>query len=110
MELREQRLQNILVISPVGRMDAVTALDFSQRFNACIEAGDTRFVVDMSGLDYISSAGLRSVLTAFKKTEARQGILLLCGLNGLVRESFQLSGFLNYFKTYDTVAEAVAEA
>lgn len=109
MELLEQRRQDVWVFSPIGKMDAVTAGEFSQRFDARMEAGDTRFIIDMSGLNYISSAGLRGVLTAFKKAEARQGRFLLCGLDGLVREAFKLSGFLTFFKTYVSVDESLAD-
>jgi anti-anti-sigma factor len=107
MELFEQRRRNVLIISPVGKMDAVTVTEFSHRFDAGIEAGDTLFIVDLSRLDYISSAGLRGVLTAFKKAGAKQGRLLLCGLTGLVREAFHVSGFLTHFTTYDNVDEAL---
>jgi anti-anti-sigma factor len=109
MQLYEEKREDTLVLSLVGKMDAVTVSEFSRLFEARIEEGGTRFVLDLGRLVYISSAGLRGVLSAFKKTEARQGTFLLCGLNGLVRETFQLSGFLAHFKTYENVDEAMAD-
>ena len=108
MEVPEQKRQNVpMIIYPAGKMDAITVSDFSQRFDAGIIAGETNFIVDMSSLSYISSAGLRAILTAFKKAEAQNGKLLLCGLNGQIREAFLMSGFLTYFTTYASVDEAL---
>lgn len=109
MQLYEEKRRDALVLSLVGKMDAVTVTEFSRLFEARIGEGENRFVLDLGTLDYISSAGLRGVLTAFKKCEARQGKLLLCGLTGQVRETFHLSGFLTHFKTYGNVDEAIAD-
>lgn len=112
MDLRvdETRTGEVLVISLAGKMDAISVAIFNQRFVAAIGGGERRFVVDMSGLDYISSAGLRGILTAVKKCEATGGRLCLNGLHGMVRDAFELSGFLRYFETFACREDALTQA
>ena len=64
-------------------------------------------MLDLSKVDYLSSAGLRSVLCLGKLTQANGGKLVLCGLKGAVREIFQISGFLGLFPVAETLVRAV---
>jgi len=95
-----------LLAQPGGRIDSNTAGQFEQELLTRIEAGEARVVLDFSALDYISSAGLRVVLMAAKRTQAAQGALALCGLNESIREVFEISGFLSIL----TVCEGRDEA
>lgn len=107
MEIVVNRESNALIGVLQGRMDAVTTADFDRWFAERIDAGEQRLVLDMSGLEYISSAGLRSLLAAAKKIKAVGGALALCGLSGTVAEVFRMSGFLTIFTVRDSSAEAV---
>ena len=62
---------------------------------------------DLTALEYVSSAGLRCVLAIAKKLKASEGTLALCGLSGLVKEVFSVSGFDSFFPVYETVDEAI---
>jgi anti-sigma B factor antagonist len=78
-----------------GRLDAMTFGDFDEAaapLVAQVAEGGT-LVVDLSGLDYISSAGLRSVLLAAKRIRASGGRMSLCSLNHQIAEVFDISGF-----------------
>jgi anti-sigma B factor antagonist len=97
----------ILVATLNGRMDAVTAPEFDAWFSTHLQAGENRLILDMSGLDYISSAGLRSLLAAAKKIKASGGAVVLCGLSGTVAEVFTMSGFMAIFTVVATRSEAV---
>ena len=57
--------------------------------------GPARLILDLAGLDYISSAGLRVVLVAAQKARELGIVLILCGLSGAVHEVFEVSGFLD---------------
>ncbi|MDO9630480.1 MAG: STAS domain-containing protein, partial [Humidesulfovibrio sp.] len=63
------------VLEVTGRMDALTSQGFETECQSRLEAGDTRIVADLGGLEYISSAGLRSILSAAKKLKAAGGDL-----------------------------------
>jgi hypothetical protein len=71
-------------------------------------AGGSRLVVDLSGVDYTSSAGLRALLATVKETRRRGGDLRLADINPNVRKVLDLSGFATILKIYTGVDEAVA--
>jgi anti-anti-sigma factor len=110
MELDVIEQNGMVVMILAGKMDANTVARFNRSFTSRVEGGGKLFIVDLSGLTYISSAGLRGVLTAVKKCEAVGGKLFLNGLAGIVHDAFQLSGFLRYFETFATREEAIAAA
>jgi stage II sporulation protein AA (anti-sigma F factor antagonist) len=84
---------DISVVSPQGRLDSVTSANFERDLLEYIESGGTRLLIDFSKLDYISSAGLRSVLLAAKRIRASGGRMSLCSLNHQIAEVFDISGF-----------------
>ena len=95
------------VLGVVGRLDATTSHEFEEQCSTWLSLGEKCIVVDMSGVEYISSAGLRSILTSAKKTRAEGGDLYFCGLTGMVADVFKLSGFAAIFKIFDTREQAV---
>ncbi|MBI9079449.1 MAG: STAS domain-containing protein [Pseudodesulfovibrio sp.] len=108
MEFTNTKNGNALVVKVTGRMDAITAPEFDGQCKNWIETGDTKVVVDLSELEYISSAGLRSILAAAKKLKGAKGEMLFAGLSGMVEEVFNVSGFAAMFSIYKTIDEALA--
>ena len=107
MELKTRDEQGVLVVEVKGRMDAVTVQDFDKTTQALVDQGKTKIVLDLSGLDYISSAGLRGLLALAKKLKTKQGKLSLCSLSGMVREVISLSGFDQILPIFDDLAGAL---
>lgn len=107
MECTCQKENGTMIISVTGRMDAVTARDFEQESNAWTGGEENRLVVDLSGVEYISSAGLRSFLMLGKRVKAAGGRLMLSGLQGMVREVFDMSGFATLFPIFETREQAI---
>jgi anti-anti-sigma factor len=110
MEFTNSKIGNFLVLAVKGRMDALSAQQFEDEFARRLAAGEKRFVVDLSGLDYISSAGLRSILTASKRLKAENGDLAFCGLTGIVAQVFTVSGFLKILPVFATREEALTRS
>jgi anti-anti-sigma factor len=81
------------VVSVKGRMDAVSSPEFEKEMAVSIAEGNNVLILDLVALDYISSAGLRSILTITKKLKGKDGKLLIAGLKGMVKEVFEISGF-----------------
>lgn len=108
MDIESRQHGSVIVATLKGRMDAVTAPEFDAWFTARIQAGENRLVLDMAGLDYISSAGLRSLLAAAKRVKAVVGAIVLCGLTGTVAEVFKMSGFMAIFTVAATSEEALS--
>ncbi len=93
--------QNARVISPVGRIDAATAPSLENAL------GDREIVVDLSSVEYISSAGLRALLATLKRVKALGGNLVLCSLHPYVKEVFDITGFSRIFTICNSKEEAI---
>jgi len=108
MEVVCRKEKNAAIVSVTGRMDALCSADFEKVLDEQIAAGETRFIIDFSGLEYISSAGLQCILSTAKKLEPRQGDLILAALKGTVKEVFEISGFSSIFTLAESVESALA--
>lgn len=98
-----------MVVEVKGRMDAVTAPEFEQNLSETISKGEKKIIINLSGLEYISSAGLRSILVVAKKLKAEQGTLFFYGLQGTVQEVFKISGFFSIFRIVDSLEAALSQ-
>jgi anti-anti-sigma factor len=99
-----------VVLRVSGRMDAENAPQFEGICQSCIAEGYTSLVADLSELAYVSSMGLRSFLSVAKTLQSKGGALRLCGLKGLVKQVFEITGLMQINSVYDTVESAVLEA
>lgn len=80
-------------LAVAGRLDTQTAPELEKEFDA-ISAGLKELTFDMTGLEYVSSAGLRVILKA-QKTMNTQGSMKLVGVNDAIMEVFDITGFLD---------------
>lgn len=110
MEFSASKQGMFLVLAAKGRMDAITAPRFEAECDSQLKAGEKRLVVDLSGLEYISSAGLRSILASAKKLKAQGGDLAFCCLSGIVAEVFAVSGFAKLLPVLATLDDALARS
>jgi anti-anti-sigma factor len=97
MEIREERAGGALVLAPRGRIDSGTAAELEKSLLGPVARGDRRLVIDLRGVDYISSAGLRVLLRAANELRPLGGTLVLCSMGESVREVFELAGFTALF-------------
>ncbi len=107
MECSCTRQGRTLVIRVQGRLDATTTEAFNHEWQSWVDSKVTRVTLDLSDLEYITSAGLRGVVALHKTLKGRHGELALCGLNGLVSEVFAVSGLSFLLPIYKTLEEAV---
>ena len=110
MKLSDDPRGDVLVVRPEGRIDTNTSEELESWLMSRLAGGPRRLVVDMSAVDYISSAGLRVFLMTVKKLRGTGGQLVLGGLNPSVRQIFELAGFLSIFAVEADVDRAVARA
>ena len=90
-----------------GSLDSATAPPAQQTPDAILAGGGRKIVVDITGLDYISSAGLRVLLGTAKRLGGGTGALRLFGLNETVGEVSQISGFSRILAVFATETEAL---
>lgn len=107
LELSEREEQGWSVLTVTGRLDTKTVEKFSAKCATWIDASRANVVLDLSGLAYVSSAGLSSILGAAKRVQARSGRFAVAGLKGLVKEIFAISGFETVLPTYPDVETAI---
>jgi anti-anti-sigma factor len=93
-----------------GQLDGVGAPEIEKRCLAILGAPGARLVLDFSGLDYISSAGLRSLLVLAKKARAAGGGFAICNPAPMVREVMEISGFDKLLRLTDSREAAIAAA
>lgn len=80
-----------LTVALTGRLDTATAPELEQALKVSLD-GVTALILDMTALDYISSAGLRVLLSA-QKIMNRQGAMKVVGVNETIMEIFEVTGF-----------------
>jgi len=109
MEINSEKIRNCVVVSVKGKIDAVTSPDFEKSLSELIGKGEKIIVMDLGSLEYISSAGLRSILATAKHLKPIDGKLLFAGLQGPVKDVFRISGFASIFQIFDSRDEALQQ-
>ena len=97
----------VALIQISGSLDSLTCDEGQVVFDEQLKNNQVRMVVDLSQVDYLSSAGLRVLLSALKNARERGGDLYLVGLQDSVRKVLNLAGFTSIFKIFPTIAEAI---
>jgi anti-anti-sigma factor len=107
MQFSTRTSNDIHIVVIAASHDSTTSPEPKNSLDAVV-AGAKKVALDFTGLDYISSAGLRVLLGAAKQLRAAGGTLGMFGLNQSVREVFEISGFSTILSVYQSEAEAVA--
>ena len=110
VEVRE--MEGRIVIAPKGRMDGVTTDTFVEKGQQALGDATKQYVLDLSDVPYVSSAGLRGVFVLAKAVREANGAFSLCipEANKMVREVFSMSGFARVMTIRGTVEEALHRA
>ncbi len=107
MEITEERRENILILRVIGRLDSSTSKMMEERLLPIIDSGEGRLVIELSQLDYISSAGLRVFLLAAKRMGNTNGRMILCSLKNAVKQVFDIAGFSTFLTLAGSTEEAI---
>lgn len=99
---------SVLVVS--GRIDSASSGGFEQQMEAVFAPAPEAVIIDLAGVEYMSSAGLRVLLMAAKRVKAEGRALVLCRMADNIREVFDISGFSAIFAIEETLDAARARA
>jgi anti-anti-sigma factor len=108
MNVVESRSGNAVVLALRGKLDGLSAPTVEDHVSRLTAGGMKRIVFDCSGLDYVSSAGLRVFLATAKQLQTAGGRCGFAALSPQAREVFRLSGFLELLEIHPTVDHACA--
>jgi anti-sigma B factor antagonist len=108
MEITSTRFKHCDVVKVAGRVDSSTAPQLADELNRVTGEGRYKIVLDFTQLDFISSAGLRVLISTLKNCKRyNRGDVLLAGLPANILSVFDLAGFTSIFKIHPDVLSAV---
>jgi len=105
MDVKTEGDITIAVIVP--RFDAYTASEVETVLKDLIAKGAKKVICDFSQTDYVASAGLRVLLSSAKSLQKCGGQILMVSMKPYVREVFEVSGFSQIFKVFNSQDEAL---
>jgi anti-anti-sigma factor len=107
IDLQISRLENVTLVELEGRVDSSNANLLGEALTNEIDNGHTNLVLDISSVDYMSSAGLRELVSAYKKVKRVAGDLRLVQPSPRVQDILELSGLDTIFQVFPTQTDAV---
>jgi anti-anti-sigma factor len=108
MEAYFEQLGPQLLIAVSGRLDTISAPQFDERLAPVLAPGHTDILIDMSGVSYMSSAGLRSILQLVKFTAENGGRVGLFSVPAQIMDVIDISGLPARLDLYPDRASAVS--
>ncbi len=113
MEISQRRLNRVDILTITGRVDAATAPRLKEALDAVCSAERYNIVLDLAGLEYISSPGLRVLIETRKRvrdwkiTNIEGGDIRIANMPPRIKEVFDLTGFTALFEIFDDTVAAV---
>ncbi|MBU1341185.1 MAG: STAS domain-containing protein [Proteobacteria bacterium] len=107
MEIKIIEQHKACIVSVTGKMEAATAPKLEKAISGYVASAQKPIILNFENLNFISSAGLRVVLFSAKQLKTKKQDLLISGLNGSVKNVFELSGFYSIFKIFETIEAAL---
>ncbi len=110
MQLAKKHENGISIITVNGTVDALSSYTLENDLLELMSSGDLFIVIDMSDMDYITSAGLRSLLVAAKMVSIKKGFMALCRLNEDVKKIFGMVNFESVLNIYEDLDSSLSAA
>lgn len=109
MDINVQKSDQISIVSIAGSIDAFTADQIMGCVNERINSGEKYLLLELSDVEFMSSAGLRIILGALRETRKQGGNLYIAGAQPGVERVLKMSGFSKILNIYDNVDNAIAQ-
>ncbi len=101
-------INEITVVAVKGKLNTSTSPQFEKALQDLISDGVSKVILNMNDLDYISSIGLREILSAGKRLASADGRLIMCQANEIVYDVLSISGFTQMFEYCEMEKDAIA--
>ncbi len=106
MDIQTKMIDDILVISLTGEINGRNAPDVQDQLLPLTQPG-CKLLLNMSGVSYMSSAGLRTLLMLYRQIDSQSGCIALCNLQEMIQDMMSVTGFLDFFTAYATESEGI---
>ena len=111
MEFSTQQIADVTLVRVTGRIDHQTVKDFEKALTPYLEAdhpaAETKMILDLAGLDFLTSAGLRMLMIAAKACDRQNRAIGVAALQPIVQEIFTISRFDLVLKVFPSVRKAL---
>jgi len=107
MEISTKDMKRVSLVTVKGRVDSSTAPDFEKALHALIQSNRSQIVLELAGVEYMSSAGIRGMVSSLKAAKSGGGDVRLARPSQRVKEVVELAGLTSIFAIYDDLTEAV---
>ncbi len=107
ININVESLKRVELVTVSGRVDSSNASQFENDLKALTSKGRNNLVLNLAGVTYMSSAGLRTLVSALRECKKKRGDVRLSAPSDRVKEVLDLSGLYSMFTTYSTDAEAI---
>lgn len=107
MDIELEDVDGVTIATLFGELDGRTAPEVQEKL-VLLPQRQRKILLDMSGVSYISSAGLRALLMLYRQMANSHGAVALSGLSENIRDIMAITGFLEFFDDYATADEALA--
>jgi anti-anti-sigma factor len=107
MDITISEMRRVTLVEISGRIDSTNATKLGEALSEQIDAGRHQLVIDLAKVDYMSSAGLREMVSATKQLRKVNGDLRVASPSSRVKDVFELAGLDTIFQMYPTQVEAV---
>ncbi len=109
MDLIDKSAGGVVVAAAPGRIDLSNADQFQAALSAALAKAGTALVLDLSGVDLITSGGFRALVIVLRASKTQNKAFALTGLRPLVKEVFDIGHFGQVLPVFDSVRDAVAK-
>ncbi|RMG89138.1 MAG: anti-sigma factor antagonist [Chloroflexi bacterium] len=108
LNINVSKIDHVALIEVQGRIDSTTALEFGQALASAIDDGERNIVLDLANVDYMSSAGLREIVSALKKVKRASGDLRIAQPSTRVSEVLEMAGLDTILQIFPNQTDAVS--
>lgn len=107
MEIVEEKIQDVWMLKPLGRIDASCSAQIKDKVLSMIDDNQTRLLLDLSEVDFIDSSGLGTLVSCLNTVNKAGGALKLCSFQENPKQVFEMTRLDRIFEVFDDRTEAL---
>src|SRR5262245_49864499 len=106
-DLKEEQKGDVFILRIRGRLDAFSSPNAEQKVFSALKSGQNKVLLDLAGVTYLSSAGMRMLLSTTKKLRTESGKVAVCSMTPNVMDILKMSGFDHVLELFKTEEDAL---